>query len=516
VLLEDYITDVAYISNYYGDLTPVHLSFIAATNNFRAPDIRHPFSYCELGCGCGKTVNTVAAAYPHSNCVGIDINKEHIRIAQSESKGLANIKFLDVSFNEALKQDLPKFDFIAMHGIWSWVGDATRADILKFVKNFLKPNGLFYISYDAMPGWAQLVPFHKIMSIYLKDKNCSITEKATAALAYLQFLNENRSMFFERNPDAKFFLQTLQQSDIRYVIHELLNKHLRPEYFCEVAAAMEKIGLTFVGNSEHFYNYQMTLPEQFRKLLDTAKNKISMETHKSIIQNDRFRKDIYAKCKTFTESKNRVAEYLEQFAFGTQIPLSDLKLEVSLHNYTLTLNADPYLKIFEMLSEQQLTLAEINRKLERSDEKINETVENIVNCMLTGQFHIFLEKEVKKTRNDTSTRFKFTNEYNLHQILDWDEQYSKAIFLASKTTGEALVISKKNALMLSAMYQFGLHEDKVVDYVYNFVSNDIKKGRNIFGFPIDADIKYLVSFNYKEIQKHLLKQLTTFDIISWE
>jgi hypothetical protein len=354
------------------------------------------------------------------------------------------------------------------------------------------------------------------MSIYLKDKNCSITEKATAALSYLSFLNENRSIFFERNPDAKFFLQTLQQSDIRYVIHELLNKHLRPEYFCEVAATMEKIGLTFVGNSEHFYNYQMVLPEQFRKLLDTAKNRISMETHKSIIQNDRFRKDIYAKCKTFAESKNRIAEYLEQFTFGTQIPLSDLKLEVSIHNYTLTLNADPYLKIFEMLSEQRLTVMEINRKLGRSSEKINETVENIANCMLTGQFHIFLEKETKKTHESISDRFKFTDEYNLHQILDWDEQYSKAIFLASKITGEALMISKKNALMLSAMYQFGLNKDKVVDYVYNFISNDIKKGRNIFGFPIDADIKFMVSFDYKEIQKRLLKQLEMFDVISWE
>ncbi|MDR1235415.1 MAG: methyltransferase regulatory domain-containing protein [Holosporaceae bacterium] len=512
--MEDYITDVAYISNYYGDLAPVHLSFIAAINNFRAPDILRPFSYCELGCGCGKTTNVTAASYPHSTCVGIDLNKEHIRIAESESRGLSNIAFLDKSFHEALDCDLPKFDFIVMHGIWSWVGDATRTDIIRFVKKFLKPNGLFYVSYNAMPGWGQLIPFHKIIALYLKDKNFPIAEKATSALAYLRFLNENGSAFFSRNPEAKIFLQTLEQSDIRYVIHELFNKHLRPEYFCDVAADMEKAGLTFVGNSEHFFNSNMVLPEQFRKLLDTAKSRISAETHKSIIRNDRFRKDIYAKCKPREQSKSRTAEYFGKFMFGTQIPLSDLKLEVSLHNYTLTLNADPYLKIFEMLSEERLTVEEVNRRLGRPESAVGETAENIVNCMLTGQFHIFLKK--KSNPQPVTHRFKFTDEYNLNQIINWDEQYSKVIFLASEITGEALVISKKNALILSAMYKFGLSEDEVVDYVYNFISDDIKKGRNIFGFSIGADIKYLVAFEYRETVKHLLNRLAAFGIISPE
>jgi hypothetical protein len=315
-------------------------------------------------------------------------------------------------------------------------------------------------------------------------------------------------------------LQTLEQSDIRYVIHELFNKHLRPEYFCDVSSDMEKAGLTFIGNSEHFYNYQMALPEEFRKLLNTASNRISMETHKSIMQNDRFRKDIYAKCKAFPESKNKTADCLGQFMFGTQIPLSNLKLEVSLHNYTLTLNVDPYLKIFEMLSEQRLTLREINHKLERHDTGISETAENIANCMLTGQFHIFLKKDPETERHNVGSlplrRFKFTNEYNLNQIMNWDEQYSKVIFLASEITGEALAVSKKSALMLSAMYKFGLSENEVVDYVYNFISDDIKKGRNIFGFSIDADIKYLVLFDYRETVKHLLNQLLGFGIISPE
>jgi hypothetical protein len=140
--------------------------------------------------------------------------------------------------------------------------------------------------------------------------------------------------------------------------------------------------------------------------------------------------------------------------------------------------------------------------------------------MLTGQFHIFLKKEqeTKHRRIDglSVRRFKFTNEYNLNQIMNWDEQYSKVIFLASEITGEAIAISKKSALMLSAMYKFGLSENEAVNYVYNFIIDDIKKGRNIFGFSIDADIKYLVLFDYRETVKHLLSQLLGFGIISLE
>ncbi|MDR0968704.1 MAG: class I SAM-dependent methyltransferase [Holosporaceae bacterium] len=280
------------------------MSFIAAVNNFRPPDIFQSFSYCELGCGCGKTTNIVAASYPQSDCVGIDVNKEHIRIARNESAGLSNIKFFDMSFSEASRQNFKKFDFITMHGVWSWVGDSVRADILRFVKKFLKTGGLFCVSYNAMPGWTQLTPFHKIISTYIKGKTCSTTEKATSAMAYLQFLNENKSPYFERNPDAKVFLQTLEQSDMRYVIHELFNQNLRPEYFCDVAADMKKAGLTFVGNSEHIQNYQMTLSEPFKKLLNSAGDRIASETHKSVIQNDRFRKDVYIKRGSTKERKN--------------------------------------------------------------------------------------------------------------------------------------------------------------------------------------------------------------------
>jgi SAM-dependent methyltransferase len=490
----------------------VHLAFIAAVNNFRPPNIFQPFSYCELGCGCGKTTSIVAAAYPYSECVGIDMNEEHIRIARRESVGLSNIAFFDMPFEKALDLDLPQFDFIVMHGVWSWISDSARADVIAFVKKFLKPECLFYISYDAMPGWSQLLPFHKIMSIYTQNKDCSPSEKAIAAITYLQFLREHKSAFFENNPDAKLFLQTLERSDVRYIVHELFNRNLRPEYFCDVAADMRKAELTFVGNSVNIDNYHSMMPEQFRKLLGTASDKISMETHRSIIQNDRFRRDIYARCEKNQTEENNAAVYLENFLFGANRPISHLSLETKIGGYTVTLKPDPYLRIFEMLSEDQLTIQEINRRLDRSDDKINDTVENIENCVLTNQFDIFMKK------TDTpkeSNKIIFTSEYNRRQIIGWKEQYSKIVFVASDVTGDAFGISKKNSLILSAIHRFGLSKEQVVDYAYEFICEDKQKGDNIFGFSDDQDIKYLISFSYNEVVDSLLKRLAALGIVSY-
>jgi hypothetical protein len=395
-----------------------------------------------------------------------------------------------------------------MHGVWSWVSDSVRLDIITFIGKFLKPNGLFYISYDSMPGWAQILPFHKIMSLYTKDKKCSLTEKAEAAVSYMKFLEENKSQFFEYSPYAKLFLRMLEKSDIRYVIHELFNKNLRPEYFCDVAEEMRKVSLSFIGDSEHINNYQITMPEAFRKLLSTASDKISLETHKSIMQNDRFRKDIYAKCES-TPPAGYTPKYFENFLFGSLKQLSDLRLETKLKECTITLNADPYLKIFDMLSKDQLSIYEINKKLGRSEDKINLTIENIKNCMLTGQFIIFLQKKKAKKRN----KLIFSSEYNLTQVINWEEQYSKDVFLASEIIGDAFAISKQTALILSAIYKFGFFKKKVVDHVCGFVRDNLKQGRNAFGFSQDQDIEYLISFHYEETVNLVMKTLIPLGVV---
>ena len=70
----------------------------------------------------------------------------------------AAAKLFDQAFAEfCARPDLPDFDFIGLHGIWSWISDENRAVIVDFIRRKLKVGGVLYISYNTQPGWAAIV-----------------------------------------------------------------------------------------------------------------------------------------------------------------------------------------------------------------------------------------------------------------------------------------------------------------------------------------------------------------------
>jgi hypothetical protein len=61
----------------------------------------------------------------------------------------ADIRVLDASFEElAQRDDLPMFDVIVLHGIWSWVSEVNRRVIVKIARQRLAIGGILYISYN--------------------------------------------------------------------------------------------------------------------------------------------------------------------------------------------------------------------------------------------------------------------------------------------------------------------------------------------------------------------------------
>ena len=60
----------------------------------------------------------------------------------------------DASFEQLLARNLPEFDSISLHGIWTWVSRDNHRVITDFVFRHLKPGGIFYISYNCFPGWS--------------------------------------------------------------------------------------------------------------------------------------------------------------------------------------------------------------------------------------------------------------------------------------------------------------------------------------------------------------------------
>src|SRR5882762_9667404 len=157
-----YVADIGYTYGYYTELNPLRTRLALLNAQQMVPGIE---TACELGFGQGLSTNIHAAA-SGVEWYGTDFNPSQAAFARDlAAKSGAAAKLYDDAFADfAHRTDLPDFDFIAVHGIWSWISDANREVIVEFIRRKLKVGGILYISYNTLPGWSAFAPMRHLMT----------------------------------------------------------------------------------------------------------------------------------------------------------------------------------------------------------------------------------------------------------------------------------------------------------------------------------------------------------------
>ena len=290
-----YLTDVEYTGDFFAHLAPARLAYIAAVNGFRRPSLDR-FTYCELGCGQGITSLVLAATHPSGEFHACDFNAAHIDAAESLRKagGVENLQLHARSFSEMLDADLPAFDFIVLHGVYSWVPDEVRGEIREFLRRKLRPGGLVMASYNAMPGWAHLTPIRRMLRTFAADQPGSSLDKARAAYAQVASLARDGAGYFATHPAAAEHVKGLAVHDIRYIAHEYLTPHGDPFWFDEVAQDMAQAGLAFAGSMTAADNYaEISVPAAFVDRIAREPSRVRRESMRDIVANTAFRRDLF-------------------------------------------------------------------------------------------------------------------------------------------------------------------------------------------------------------------------------
>ncbi|WP_243371249.1 class I SAM-dependent methyltransferase [Microvirga solisilvae] len=314
-----YVTDVDYTHGFYRDLTPNLLNFVALLHNVDVPggDLT-PRAYCELGCGQGFTTNLLAAANPHIEFYATDFNPRHISNAQSlaEEAGLGNVHFSDNSFGEYLQRhDLPDFDFITLHGIYSWVLPEVRQEIVQFIRRKLKPGGVVYISYNAMPGWASVMPLRRLMIEHADSLGSSrpLMPRVKSSMAFLDALKDADADYFTRHPSLNQHLDYMKKNSLNYIVHEYFGRDMTPFYFTDLARELSEAKLTWVGHSRPTMGMDdLQLTGEQRNLLDGIEDPSFRETVRDHMINQKFRRDIFVKGPTKLNGKASQKKWLDQ------------------------------------------------------------------------------------------------------------------------------------------------------------------------------------------------------------
>ncbi len=294
-----YVTDVAYTHGFYRELNPAIISFVALVAGVAGPDPDQPLAYCELGCGQGFSANLYAAANPHIQVYANDFNPAHIYGARrlAEAAGTGNVHFFENSFADfGGLPELPQFDVIGVHGIYSWISPENRAHMVEFIRTKLKPGGLVYISYNALPGWALKMPFRRLMADHAEKLGGPTATRVEQALSYVQRLIDAESRYFGVVTGLPEAFQQLKDQNRNYLAHEYFNRNLTPFYHPDVVDELSDAKLTYVGSAALLENLDVVnfTPEQ-QAFLGAISNPTEREMLRDFIRNQQFRRDVFVK-----------------------------------------------------------------------------------------------------------------------------------------------------------------------------------------------------------------------------
>jgi len=307
----EYISEIGYLYGYYSELSPVRLKLALLSKGIQHSVSDSP-NYLELGFGQGLSLN-INAAVTSGKFYGTDFNPGQAAHAIDLSAASGkDIKIFDDSFEELAKRsDLPQFDIIALHGIWSWVSDESRSAIIDIVSRKLKTGGILYISYNVTPGWSPSVPLRHLMSEYAKrSATGGILSRVEQSIAFVDNVMNSNAAYFMANPALKDRLQQIKKLDKSYIAHEYFNSFWDPMPFSKVADMLDSAKLTFGASANILDNIEaISVPEMAQDTLNQITDPILRETTKDYFINQQFRRDIFVKG----------PRYLTEFELGNRI-----------------------------------------------------------------------------------------------------------------------------------------------------------------------------------------------------
>jgi SAM-dependent methyltransferase len=208
--------------------------------------------------------------------------------------GLDNLIFHALDFEKARDLELPKFDYIVAHGVYAWIDDAAVASLRRFIERHLKPGGLVYVSYNAMPGWASDGPFQHLLLALASGGSGDSIARFNAAATALEDLRKAGAPALTASPTAVGFVEERAKRPEAYFAHEYLAPAWRPRYVDEVRREMAEIGLAPVGSAtlrDNFDNF--VLRAKAREAIAAIGDPDRRELVRDYFIGQRFRRDVY-------------------------------------------------------------------------------------------------------------------------------------------------------------------------------------------------------------------------------
>jgi 2-polyprenyl-3-methyl-5-hydroxy-6-metoxy-1,4-benzoquinol methylase len=246
------VYDEVRYSNYpYAQTHPDRVATVAELHGVAAPDPRAA-RVLELGCGAGGNLLAMAIATPGISAVGVDLAGEVIeegRAAASEI-GLDNVELRQGDVSALTQGQLGEFDYVISHGVYAWVPEPVRDDLLAAVESHLAADGLAYVSYNTNPG-GYLRRALREVGLWFARGESSPAARAARAQELFRFVYDHRA-----GTDDWWggLLETVAEplaiGPVYRLVHDDLAEAWNPVWFADFTAHAARHRLAYVGEAD--------------------------------------------------------------------------------------------------------------------------------------------------------------------------------------------------------------------------------------------------------------------------
>jgi SAM-dependent methyltransferase len=441
-----YVADIGYTYGYYTELNPLRARLALLHAGLACPKVG---TACELGFGQGLSVNVHAAASSVAWC-GTDFNPSQAAFAQSLARASGSVaKLYDEAFAEfAARSDLPDFDFIGLHGIWSWISDENRAVLVDFLRRKLKVGGVLYVSYNTLPGWSGFAPMRHLMVQHAQvmgSEGQGIVGRIDAAIEFAQRLMATNPAFARAHPQVAERLNRVKGQSRQYLAHEYFNRDWHPMYFATMAGWLQPAKLDFACSAHQLDLVDVVnLSADQRALMRDMPDPVFRESTRDYLVNQQFRRDYWVKggrkLSTLEQREAIAAERVTLLCGREEV---QLKMTTGLGEVTMSEAVyGPLLDALTALGRP--TLGELEDALRPHRVSLQQIVEALFVLAGMGKVTAAVSSQESASAQPTAHALN-------RRLMDLARGSNEVAYLASPVTGGGLQVGRIQQLFLRSV-----------------------------------------------------------------
>lgn len=314
--VRDYYDRVPYPSGSIPSSHADNLAVRALLFGLEPPDLRR-VRVLELGCADGGNLVPMAGEIPEGRFLGIDLSPRQIETGKERLKalGIGNIELRAMSILD-VDASLGEFDYIIVHGVFSWVTPEIQDAILRICRERLAPRGIAYVSYNTYPGWHQRQMVREMMLYHTRGiaDPYEQSERSMDLLGFVAEASAKGDELHSRFLQARFEHLSGYRDRPSYLLHEYLEESNHPLYFHRFMEMAGRHGLQYIADAESELGEIEALPPAVaERLRSSARDRIELEQHLDFVLNRTFRRSLLCREGIHLEELTMVPERMRRF-----------------------------------------------------------------------------------------------------------------------------------------------------------------------------------------------------------